>query len=206
MADTGARGSMAKAIAADVPPPGLGLITVTGTDPAVATSAAAIAARSTVPPTNVVARGVPFHWTVAPVTKALPFTVNSNAALPATTLAGLRELTTGIALPIVNVTGDDVPPPGVGLTTVTWVVPVLAMSLAGTAAVSWVPLTNVVVRVVPFQCTEEPVTKPVPLTVSVNAAPPTAAVVGDTEVRTGTGFLDLLSSSLQPATTANMET
>ena len=68
----------------------------------------------------------------------------------------------------------------------------VAMSLAGMAAVSWVSLTNVVVRVAPFQCTTEPNTKPVPLVVSVKPAPPATAVVGDTEVRTGTGFFDFL--------------
>ena len=42
---------------------------------------------------------------------------------------GLLELT-------VNVEAFEVPPPGVGLTTVTLCVPALAMSVAGTLAVS----------------------------------------------------------------------
>ena len=43
-----------------------------------------------------------------------------------------------------------VPPPGVGLFTVTLAVPAFVMSLEGTVAVSEVLLTNVVVRFVPF--------------------------------------------------------
>ena len=43
-----------------------------------------------------------------------------------------------------------VPPPGVGLNTVTVAVPAVLMSAAGTVAVSDVLLTNVVVRLTPF--------------------------------------------------------
>src|SRR5271156_3705051 len=50
----------------------------------------------------------------------------------------------------VKVTAPDVPPPGVGLNTVTDGVPPLAVSLAGTAAVNCVALTNVVVKAAPF--------------------------------------------------------
>ena len=51
---------------------------------------------------------------------------------------------------------------------------------------SLVALTNVVVRAVPFHRTTEPETKPSPLTVSVNAGPPTAALFGDSDVSVGT--------------------
>jgi hypothetical protein len=64
------------------------------------------------------------------------------------------------------------------------------MSLAGMAAVNCALLTKVVARDAPFQFTTEPETKPVPLAVSVNAAPPATAVAGETEARTGTGFVD----------------
>src|SRR5678816_1217149 len=49
-------------------------------------------------------------------------------------------------------------------------------------AVTRVLLTNVVVRAAPFQRTEAPFTKPVPLTVSVNAVPPAVALVGESDV------------------------
>jgi len=52
-----------------------------------------------------------------------------------------------------------------------------------------VALTNVVVRLLPFQLTTEPETNPVPLTVRVNAAPPAVALAGDSELIVGTGFV-----------------
>ena len=68
--------------------------------------------------------------------------------------------------------GFEVPPPGVGLTTVTEAVPALAMSVARMGAVSREPLTKVVVRGLPFHFTTAPETKPVPFTVSANPAEP----------------------------------
>src|SRR5439155_1566806 len=67
----------------------------------------------------------------------------------------------------------EVPPPGAGVTTVTLCVPIPLESLAGSDAESCVELTNVVVRAAPSTCTTEFATKPVPLTVSGNAPPPT---------------------------------
>ena len=65
-----------------------------------------------------------------------------------------------------NVTAFDVPPHG--LTTVIEAVPGLAMRAADTVAVSCVEETNVVVKAVPFQRTDEVATKLVPFTVRVN--------------------------------------
>jgi len=62
------------------------------------------------------------------------------------------------------------------------------MSLAGMATVSWVLLTNVVVRLLPFHCAVDVVTKPEPFTVKVNAGPPAATVEGETEVMLGVGL------------------
>src|SRR4030095_15012844 len=86
---------------------------------------------------------------------------------------------------IVKVSALEVPPPG--FTTLTCAVPAVAMSLAGIAAVSCVPFTNVVLRAAPFHCTTEPETKLLPLTVSVNAGPPAVALLGDRVVRLGAG-------------------
>ena len=82
------------------------------------------------------------------------------------------------------------PPPGDGLTTVTLSVPAAEMSDAFIAAVSCDALTNVVIRGCPFHSTvETPPTKPLPLTVSVKAAPPTSWLGGLKEVIAGAGLL-----------------
>jgi len=97
---------------------------------------------------------------------------------------GTPGLTTKIALP-------DVPPPGAGLTAVTATVRASAMSLAEIDAVNCVPLTNLAVRAEPFHCTAEAGTKFEPFTVKVKAAPPAAALDGDSELIEGTGLFEL---------------
>ena len=82
----------------------------------------------------------------------------------------------------------EVPPPGVGLKTVTLAVPAVAMSAARIAAVTWVALTYVVVRFVPFHLTTELEMKLVPLTVNVNAEPPAVADDGLRLVVVGRGL------------------
>src|SRR5712692_10030303 len=52
---------------------------------------------------------------------------------------------------------------------------------------SSVLLTNVVVRFEPFRRTTDEATKFVPVTVSVNPAPPAVALLGDSVAGTGTG-------------------
>src|SRR5438874_12824083 len=59
-----------------------GLRTVTGAEPAVAMSAAAMAAVTRVTLTNVVVRATPFQKSVAPETKLLPSAVRVNAGPP----------------------------------------------------------------------------------------------------------------------------
>lgn len=88
----------------------------------------------------------------------------------------------------VKLTELEVPPPGVGFTTVTAAVPAFAISAAVIAAVSCVALTKVVVRALPFHCATELLMKFVPVSVSVNAAPPTPVEAGAIEVSVGTGF------------------
>src|SRR5438445_6668262 len=94
----------------------------------------------------------------------------------------------GTLLLMVNVSAPEVPPPGVGENTVTDAVPMVAMSPAVIAACSWVLLTNVVVRALLFHRTTDPLTKFVPFTVSVKAAAPAFALVGDSEATVGTGL------------------
>src|SRR5213080_1323161 len=66
----------------------------------------------------------------------------------------------------------ELPPPGVGLATVTEAVLGLAISEARIFAFNSELLTKIVVRALPFHLTTEPKIKPVPLTVTVNPAPP----------------------------------
>ncbi len=178
-----------KVCAAEVPPPGAGVTTVTEAVPVAARSAAGIAAVSCVALTKVVVRAAPFHWTVAPFTKPLPVSVSVKPAPPTIALDGDSVASVGAGLLIVKVCAAEVPPPGAGVTTVTDAVPVAATSAAGIAAVSLMALTNVVVRAAPFHCTVLPATKLLPLAVSVKAALPAVAVAGDTDVSTGAGLV-----------------
>src|ERR1700683_910415 len=83
----------------------------------------------------------------------------------------------------------DVPPPGLGFTTVTEAAVAAAMSGAGTLAVNCEALTKVVAGELWFQFTPAPETKPVPFTVRVNPSPPglTASGTSGWLIR-GTGF------------------
>jgi len=92
-------------------------------------------------------------------------------------------------LGIVNVCALDVPPPGLGLTTVIDAVPAVATRDAGTVAASWVEETKLVARGAPFQFTVEVETKLVPFTVKMKSALPAAIQVGLIEVVVGTGLL-----------------
>ena len=186
---TGIEILIGKGAALDVPPPGAGLKTVTLADPAVAMSAAGMLAVSRVSLTYVVARALPFQRTTEPLTKFVPLTVRLNAGPPTLALDGLRLVIVGAGLLLIEkVAALDVPPPGAGLKTVTLADPAVAMSAAGMLAVSRVSLTYVVARALPFQRTTEPPTKFVPLTVRVNAGPPTLALDGLRLVIVGTGI------------------
>jgi hypothetical protein len=142
MVGTGFAALIVNAELPDVPPPGAGLVTVTCPVPAVAMSAAWIAAVNCVALTYVVVRLDPFHFTTDPVTNPVPVTVNVNAAVPAVALDGDSVLTvgTGFGALIVNAALPEVPPPGAGLVTVTCPVPAAAMSAAWIAAVTCVAL------------------------------------------------------------------
>jgi hypothetical protein len=174
--------------ALDVPPPGPGFTTVTDAVPGVAIRAAVTVAVSCVDETNVVVSAVPFQFTVEVETKFVPVTVKVNCAPPAVAQVGLIELVVGTGLLIVNVCGFDVPPPGAGFTTVTDAVPAFATRAAVTVAVSCVEETNVVVKAVPFQRTDEVATKLVPFTVRVNCGDPARHELGLIELVVGTGL------------------
>ncbi len=101
---------------------------------------------------------------------------------------------TGV-LVIESVTAVDVAP-AQGFATVIDAVPAVAIRDAGTAAVSWVEETNVVVSAVPFQFTVEVETKFVPFTVNVNCGPPGVTQVGLSELIVGAALIVITSVAL----------
>jgi hypothetical protein len=118
-------------------------------------------------------------------------TVSVKAGLPAAALAGESDVIDGVGLLalMAKASALEVPPPGEGLMTATLALPALDRSDLGTTAVSCVLLTYVVVRRLPLQETLEVETKSLPTTLSCNAGLPAAALVGESEVIDGTGFL-----------------
>ena len=134
-------GATTKSTAVLVPPPGVGLVTVTGSEPAVPGSAGTTA--ESVPLLfNVVINSAPLKLICDEAINPVPVTVNVNEGLPTSSVDGERLEMTGDGLfagPIVNVADGLVPPPGAGLTTVTATGPVTSGS-DPTVAVS-VPLS-----------------------------------------------------------------
>ena len=124
-----------------------GLTTVTEAVPGVAMRAADTVAVICVEETNVVVSAAPFQFTIEVETKFVPLTVNVNCGSPAAAQVGLSELMVGVAL-IVNVAAPDVAPHP---PTVIEAVPGVAISVAGTVAVSCLELTNVVTSGFPSQ-------------------------------------------------------
>lgn len=173
----------------ETPPPGGGLNTVTLAVPVVAISLVEIDAFNCVLLTKVVVRLEPFQRTIETLTNPKPLTVRVNSGSPAVALFGEIIVIEGDGLLIVNVNELEVPPPGRGLNTVTFDVPVAAISMAEIAATSFVLLTKVVGRSDPFHRTTELETKPAPFTISANAGPPAVALFGDSEVIPGNGLI-----------------
>jgi hypothetical protein len=84
----------------DVPPHGV--TTVIDAAPAVAIRDAGTVAVTCVEEINVVASAVPFHFTVEPETKFVPFTVKVNCGPPAEAQVGLSEVIVGLALTVIT--------------------------------------------------------------------------------------------------------
>ena len=87
----------------DVPPPGAGFVTVTVAVPAVAISAAVIAAVNCVALTKVVVLAAPLNFTTDVDTNPVPLTLRVKAAPPAVALDGDREFSVGAGLLMVKV-------------------------------------------------------------------------------------------------------
>lgn len=175
----------------DAPPPGVGLVTIMGTTPAVANSLAAMVAVIVDPPLETVPGWLtPLKLTVAPVAKFVPVMAKAGIACPTRALVGLTEVTVGTGLLIVKLTELDVPPPGAGLVTTTGTAPAEVNSEAGIEAVIVVPpLETTPALAVPLKLTVAPVTKLVPLTVSAAIVWPKTLLVGLIEVMTGSGLV-----------------
>src|SRR5439155_661487 len=154
--------------ALDVPPPGTGFVTVMLNVPAVVRSLAGMEAVSCVELIKVVVRAEPPKFTTEFVTKFVPLTVSVKTPSPTFLLVG--EMLVVVGAGFVTVIGN---------------VPAEAISAALIEAVTWVELTNVVVRAEPLKFTTEFETKFVPFTVSVNAATPAVTLVGEMLVVVG---------------------
>jgi hypothetical protein len=82
----------------------------------------------------------------------------------------------------------EVPPPGLGVTTVTGKLPALVNWAAGATAVNWVELTKLVASDVPLSSTVDCGVKLVPVTVNVVSGLPASTVAGKMELRVGSGL------------------
>ena len=140
--------------------------------------------------TYVDVRAAPFQLTPDEGTKFAPVTVRVKSVPPAVALLGESDVSAGtgfVPAVIVNGRAVEVPPPGAAVNTVTWAVDDVTRSLAGMVAVSRVPLTKVVVRSAPFHRTTDEPDRLLPLTVSMNAAPPAAPLLGERAPSVGAG-------------------
>lgn len=143
---------------------------------------------NSVPLTNVVVSGAPFHVIVEVLTKPPPFTSTLVAPAPAVTVAGLTEAITGAGLFTENCVAADAPPPGEGLTTVTLATEPSARLLAGTVALTLLADVYVVASATPFHCATELEMKPVPEMARTVSFAPAVNEPGDIEEIAGTGF------------------
>jgi hypothetical protein len=157
-----------------------------------AISAARIVAVKRVALTNVVVRALPLKRTTESLlrfTKFVPLTVKVKLDPPAVALLGERVVIVGTGTgETVKLTAFEVPPPGAGVFTVMGKFPTAVMSETRICAVTFVALTNAVVRAAPLNQTTELLLKFVPLTVNVNAGSPAILLVGDNVVTVGTGL------------------
>jgi hypothetical protein len=88
----------------------------------------------------------------------------------------------------VTVAGDEVPPPGAGLTAVNARLLAVAVSALFSCTLICVPSLYAVVRALPFTCTTVPAMKPLPVTDSAGGVLPSAMTLGETEERIGLGL------------------
>ena len=131
--------------------------------------------------TTVVESTAPFQRTFVPAANPAPLTVRVKDVPPACVDEGERlvNVKTGWVITKESGAGDVWPEAD----TPTEAVPAVAIRFAGTAAVSCVAETKVVLSGDPFQVTTVLLENPDPLAVRVNAALPATAVLGEMLVR-----------------------
>ena len=183
-----------KGVEALAPPPGVGFVTEIAVVPTNAMYAAGTLTVSCVPVTLVGVKSAwPTHLTTDDAMKLVPVSVSVIEPPPATAAVGAMLLRVGTGFDtnglIVNVCDELVPPPGVGFATVIAAVPADAMYAAGTLTVTNVPLTVTGVKsACPAQLTTDEAMKFVPVSVSVNNAPPAVAETGTMVASVGAGL------------------
>jgi alpha-D-ribose 1-methylphosphonate 5-triphosphate synthase subunit PhnH len=112
---------------------------------------------------------------------------------------------TGVAETI-RLTGFDVPPPGAELTAMMASVPGVLRSAAVSVRLSLVELTKPVWRALPFTCSTDVGTKPVPVTAIVGGKV-LSMVEGVRLIMTGAGFVTVMSLPLDvPEATVPLST
>ncbi len=132
------------------PPLGAGFVATTVASDAVARFAAGNVVVTWVALKKLVLSATPFQVIAVDGTNPLPFTVTGRSGEPTFALAGLKLVMAGTGLFTVKVIAPDVPPPGVGFSTVSFAATPLVKSEAGMVACRLVEETNVVVSAVPF--------------------------------------------------------
>lgn len=125
--------------AAELPPPGDGFTATRDKLPAVAKSAVVNATLTSVEELYVVTRAVPPTDHRSAVNPE-PNTFTDRPADPVATAEGERDMIAGTGLSTSSITALEVPPPGIGLTTVTGYFPSAAKSLKFGVAVTCVGL------------------------------------------------------------------
>jgi len=175
----------------DVPPPGVGVDTVSKEFPTVAKLDVATTADISVADPKLVFNGWPFKLITEETTKPAPVTTTVTFGDAATTVEGETAAIVGAGLRTSKFNEVDVPPPGLGLETVIESLAFAVAKLAaGMMAVSWVVDPKVVLSVCPAKFTNEAEMKLLPVTVIVKSEEPTRADEGETLVTLGTGFVD----------------
>lgn len=168
------------------------LLTATLTVPGDATTVAGTVACACVAESTVVARAVPFRVIVLELMKPTPVAESVKLPLPAATVDGEIEVKENVEFPppppeplplIVSISAEDVVVSGFITRIVT--VPAVAICAADTAAVSCVVDVTVVGRDTPSHNSVVPLTKFVPVAVSVKPEAPAVTLSGLMAVNVG---------------------
>jgi hypothetical protein len=173
-----------------VPPPGVGFTTVTPNTPPVNVVFSGITAVTSVALTNVVVQEVPATCTVELDVKLVPVTVKVSEVVPEVEAVGEMDVTRGNGLLMLKIEADEVPPPGVKFTTVTFTLPDDVTSVEAIVPLSTLPLVNVVVTSVLPNLIVAPRANFWPFTVSVNPLAPCATFAGDNDEIVAIWLLD----------------